>query len=425
MRDGTRARAQRPQALLIDRCQETRDRISDGLTQSGYDVTEVVSPILSVQDLRRARPELIVCRLDDLQRGTASLLQSDPAMARYPVLTYTEHSRPSEITRALEAGVGGVFEYPAELEALCESARRMAPDIANALSGDLLEAEFIGAGRAIARIRARILALSQLQVPVLVRGEPGSGRRHTARLICGRAQPPIEVEPDTTPGRLHKEPRTYFLREVDSFSPQAQGFWAHTLRRDSGSPKIRVLASASQDVGRLAKEGGFDAELAAALTRLEVRIPPLRERREDIPALAERLCQTAASALGRPKVRMTRGALTALQKEAWPENLRGLQLIVEQAVAFASDGVIGVGDIRALLDQGSESVQGLRSSRGHENKEALIRELREAGGNLAEVGRRLGISRGAVIYRAQKYGLLPEPARSKRKPEKPRTPHSG
>jgi len=325
---------------------------------------------------------------------------------------YTEQARPGEIARALRAGIEGVFEFPGEIDELCESARRMAPRISNTLTDAVLQQQFIGSGRAIGRVRDQILALSPLKVPVLLRGEPGSGRRHVANLLCGPLQSPVEVTAADSPTRVFREPCTYLLREVDEFTLQAQGFWAHALRGDAASAGVRVLASTPQELGQLVEEGLFDRDLQSALERFELRLPPLRERREDIPALAETLCTDAARSLGRPQARFTRGALAALQREPWPENLRGLQRVVEKAVAFASEPVIGVGEIRTLLSEGSESVDGLRSARERETKDALIRELRQAGGNLAEVGRQLGISRGAVIYRAQKYGLLPETKRT-------------
>jgi DNA-binding NtrC family response regulator len=324
---------------------------------------------------------------------------------------YTEQGRPGEIARALRAGIEGVFEFPGEIDELCESARRIAPRISNTLTDAVVQQQFIGSGRAVGRVRDQILALSPLRVPVLLRGEPGSGRRHVASLLCGPLQSPVEVTAADAPTRVLREPCTYLLREVDEFTPQAQGFWAHALRAETASAGVRVLASTTQDLEQLVEGGLFDRSLQSALGRFELRLPPLRERREDIPALAEKLRTAAARSLGRPQARLTRGALAALQREPWPENLRGLQRVVEKAIAFASGPVIGVGEIRTLLAEGSESVDGLRSAREREAKDALIRELRQAGVNLAEVGRQLGISRGAVIYRAQKYGLLPEPRR--------------
>ncbi len=408
MTDGTPRMAPRPRALLIDGCDETRDRVSEKLTQSGYEVTEVANRVAE-SALRRARHQLVVCRLDG--RDPTGLLTDHRAITPGQVLMYTERGRPAEIARALRAGIEGVFEFPGEIDALCELARKLAPRVSNLLSVAALKEQCIGSGRSMGRVRDQILALSQLRVPVLLRGEPGSGRRHAANLLCGQLVQAVEVTAAGAPTRVFNGPCTYHLREVDEFPPQAQGFWGHALRGEAESAGVRVLASTAQELSQLVEQGLFDRDLFAALERFELRLPPLRERREDIPALAERLCARARESLGRPQVRLTRGALAALQREPWQDNLRGLERVVEKAVAFASSPVIGVGEIRTLLAEGSESVDGLRSARDRKNKDALIRELRQAGGNLAEVGRQLGISRGAVIYRAQKYGLLPEPRR--------------
>jgi DNA-binding NtrC family response regulator len=296
----------------------------------------------------------------------------------------------------------------------------MAPQISGALSEALLRSRFIGAGRAMGRVRSQLYALSQLTVPILFRGEPGSGRHYAASLLFQPSRTLVQVTADDSPTRSIKRPHAYLLRDVDGFSPQAQGFWAHALQGDVTAAGARVLASTSHDLAQLVSEGRFDRDLFEALERFELRFPPLRERREDIPSIAERLCAAARDALGRPECRLSRSASAALQREPWPDNVRGLQRVVEKAVAFAAGPVISVGEVRTLLAEGSESVDGLRSGRERENKDALIRELRQAGGNLAEVGRQLGISRGAVIYRAQKYGLLPEPKRARSVPRRAR-----
>ena len=228
------AESLRPKAFVIDRCDETRERVSEELRRAGYEVTETTSTHLRRQELRRSAPRLIVCRLDEFRRaGTAWL--SDPSSRRgHRLLSYTERGRPSEITEALRSGAEEVFEYPIEVDALCESARQIARHITGALSHDLLEEELVGSGRTMARLRDQILALSQLRIPVMLRGEPGVGRRHVARLMTGAGEPFIQIETRASPQQLRREPATYFLREVDAFTAAEQGFWAEAAWKGTG-----------------------------------------------------------------------------------------------------------------------------------------------------------------------------------------------
>ena len=99
-------------------------------------------------------------------------------------------------------------------------------------------------------------------------------------------------------------------------------------------------------------------------------------------------------------------AVALLRNRAWPGNVRELAAAVEKLVAFSPDGTVTRGRAREVLGEVSDSVASLRSRRVQQQREELVELLERCGGNLAEVARRLDLSRGAVIYRAQKHGLL-------------------
>jgi DNA-binding NtrC family response regulator len=265
-------------------------------------------------------------------------------------------------------------------------------------------------------VRERVRALARLQVPVLIRGDAGTGRSHVARVLhaagaAGGGLSVIDARLAPSGGAEAPPRRSVLLEGVESLSAPEQARWHELLRRSeegaAGAPR-RILASTCRDLRALAREDGFDAELSRSLERFSIELPPLRDRPEDVPDLARALAERAAGGMGRERVSFTRDALRLLAAQAWPGNVRELASLVERLVAFDTGGRIGRADVAVLLAEAPAGVASSRRAALHHQREELARAIDEAGGNLAEVARQLRMSRGGVIYRAQKFGLLPK-----------------
>ncbi|MFQ5417580.1 MAG: helix-turn-helix domain-containing protein, partial [Myxococcota bacterium] len=114
--------------------------------------------------------------------------------------------------------------------------------------------------------------------------------------------------------------------------------------------------------------------------------------------------------MGRTRVRLDRAAIALLRARTWVGNVRDLASIVEKLVAFSPDGEVTAARVREVLGESPDSVASMRIQKQQKQREELVSLLETCGGNLAEVARRLEISRGAVIYRAQKHGLISKPS---------------
>jgi DNA-binding NtrC family response regulator len=158
----------------------------------------------------------------------------------------------------------------------------------------------------------------------------------------------------------------------------------------------------------LTKAEALDPYLAERLGRFNLNLPPLRERREDVAPLARTLTDRAAARLRGNRARLTSGALTLLAAQTWPGNVRELSIAIEKLVAFCSGTQITRSQVRSLLDENPKGVVSSRRLQTQQQREELIELIKKTGGNLAEVARQLDMSRGGVIYRAQKFGLLPK-----------------
>jgi DNA-binding NtrC family response regulator len=264
----------------------------------------------------------------------------------------------------------------------------------------------------VQRVRRRVQALCDLRVPVLIRGEPGTGRRHLARALHelrGTRRELQRVSAERPFGRAPDSRCTYYLEEVARFTTEEQARWSELLHRiDQGrdDAPFRVLASSSRDLARLARSGAFDPAFAARLLRFTLELPPLRERPEDVPDLVRWLADRAADRIGHRRVGFTQPALRLLAAQSWPGNLGDLATAVERLVAFSAGERVSRAEVSAVLEESPLGVVSSRRLHDRRQREELIALIDEAGGNLAEVARRLEMSRGGVIYRAQKFGLL-------------------
>ena len=152
-------------------------------------------------------------------------------------------------------------------------------------------------------------------------------------------------------------------------------------------------------------------EIAAHLgiSRFRVDVPPLRARPEDVPRFARVALAGIAGSLGRSALSFTPGALDSLRKRPWRGNLPELREVLVQAVAFASSAKIDRDEIHraveAVISAREGSLVNRRAEKQSADRHQLIRLLGSCHGNVAEVARQLGMTRGAVSYRLRKHGL--------------------
>jgi len=262
-------------------------------------------------------------------------------------------------------------------------------------------------------IRERIISLSNISVPVIVFGESGTGRGHIIRILhnlsdeSGRGLTVIGAGDSLSPLIRGREESIY-LDSVDRFSSVAQSYWLervasnHEWIRDR-----RIFASAMPGLDLMVREKKFNKALAAALCRFSITIPPLRDRIDDIGEMARSLAREAESDIGKRSVRITPPAISALRSYSWPGNVRELKMVMERLVAFTPDGRITRSRVESALQEMSVSITSYRRQNEERQRRELEILLEDTGGNLAEAARRLGLSRGAIVYRAKKFRLLP------------------
>jgi two-component system NtrC family response regulator len=288
---------------------------------------------------------------------------------------------------------------------------------------------------------------AQSRATVLVRGESGTGKELLARAIhyaSPRARSPlVAVNVAALPETLleselfghergaftgaDRERRgrfeladggTLFLDEIGDLPKGTQVKLLRALQEQSferlgGSRTIkvdvRVVAATHRDLEAMARAGEFREDLYYRLNVVSIELPPLRERREDIPMLVDHFLRRFARESGQPPRTVSREAMDRLLKYAYPGNVRELENIVQRAVVLARGEVIGAADLplhlAELKSEGVPASGSLVARLAAFERALLVQALAEAGGVQTRAARSLGIGERHLRYRLKKHGL--------------------
>ena len=269
-------------------------------------------------------------------------------------------------------------------------------------------------------------ALARKDGPVMLVGELSSGKAIFARVLhdaSDRKSSPFIVmqcasladeDLDEAFGGDGDSPArrarggTLLLDEVGDLSAEGQHRLVTMLGRDGGD--VRVIATTHRTLAGLVERGAFDEKLFQRLTGEVVEVPPLRQRPEDIIPLAERF---AGEGGAKAPVRMSPGALARLRSYPWPGNVLELRNAMERAVRLAGTGEILAEHLPSDVPIGTGEGR-LREHVDSVERDAIVKALADANHNQTHAARRLGISRRALIYKMEKYGLKPPPGTARR-----------
>ena len=216
---------------------------------------------------------------------------------------------------------------------------------------------------------------------------------------------------------------TFFLDEIGDTSPQMQVKLLRVLQEGTFTPvgstemrkvDVRIVAATNKNLKEMVENGTFREDLYYRLNVINLRVPPLRERKEDIPLLAEFFLSKACDASNASKKALTKRALEKLYDYAWPGNVRELQNEMERLVVLAGDETKILPEMLSpkIMEVGEKSkVQGARlqgklKDALEDLEREMIREgLRRTGWNKSKLAKELGISRAGLIMKVEKYGL--------------------
>ena len=308
----------------------------------------------------------------------------------------------------------------------------------------------IGDAPALKEVRELVAKVGPTNARVLITGENGSGKELVARALhdgsSRRQRPFVELNCAAIPSELieselfghmkgsftgavadragkfeQADGGTLFLDEVGDMSLAAQAKLLRVLQegvvtRIGGSKSItvdvRVLAATNKDLRAEIDAGRFREDLLYRLNVVEIRVPPLRERLEDIPVLVPYFAEQIASSAGVPLRRFGDDALARLARRPWPGNVRELRNAVERLLILGSPKIISAGDIDRLLPAVEESQLPMVAAphtfetfKQDAEKNFLVQKLREHDWNVSETARTLKMPRSNLYKKIERYGL--------------------
>jgi two-component system response regulator PilR (NtrC family) len=436
------------------------------------DIRELLALTLSRMGLRSSEAETVAEAREQLQQGSFDLCLTDMRLPdgngielirhiqqhhpELPVAMITAHGKMDTAIEALKAGAFDFLNKPVELQALRELVNS-----ALRLKGSILVSttpgntpQLLGSSPAIESIRQMVRKLARSQAPVYISGESGTGKELVARLIHAqgpRAEMPfIAVNCGAIPAELmeselfgHKKGSftgaqsdkdglfqaanggTLFLDEVADLPLAMQVKLLRAIQekavRPVGAPQeshvdIRILSATHKNLAEQVAGGTFREDLYFRLNVIELHIPSLRERSEDVPLLVSHITQRLAKQMGVNQPILNQGALAALQRHPFPGNVRELENILERALTLCEGEQIDQSDLQ-LPEYHRKSIQNKRGDEaelGEENledylerieRQLLERALEQAKHNKTAAARALGISFRSLRYRLQKLGM--------------------
>jgi DNA-binding NtrC family response regulator len=448
-----------PRILAADDQQHILDAIEFLLRPQGYEVDTARSPALVREALLTNTYDMLLIDLNYTRDTTSGgegldLLSEIVALdSSIPVVVMTAWGNVALAVEAMRRGARDFIQKPWDNDHLL-SILRTQVELRRALQQtERLEAEnrllraegrpeFIANAPAMQPVLETVTRVGPSDANVLITGEHGTGKEvvaHTLHALSNRAQRPIvavntgglsegvfeselfgHVKGAFTDARADRIGRfeladggTIFLDEIGNVPFRQQAKLLRVLesgeieRVGSSRPRhvnVRVISATNSDLRAACSTGQFREDLLFRLNTVEIRIPALRERREDIPILAGHFLARYAGRYRRPIQGLDPAALRALMQYSWPGNVRELEHTLERAVLMCRSNEIKPADLGLGTTQPQE--QNLEELSLEDVEGVLIRKaLQRFHGNISQAAEALGLSRGALYRRMEKYGL--------------------
>ena len=452
--------------LIIDDEPDIRLLIEGVLRDEGYETRTAGDSDAALAAFRLRRPSLVILdiwlqgsKLDGL--GILEVLQSEEP--RVPVVMISGHGTIETAVAAIHHGSYDFIEKPFKSDRLLLIVRRaleaakLAREVAELRLRAGPETELAGDSPLITAVRGAIERVAPTGSRVVISGPPGSGKEVAARMIHARSRrsdgPFVALNcAALNPGRFEEElfgieggpdpvaqPRrsgmlerahggTLLLDEVSDMPLETQGkivraLQDQTFERLGGSSRVkvdvRVLATTNRDLQNEINAGRFREDLFYRLAVVPLRMPALKERREDVPQLAKLLLQRSAENAGVPARALAVDTVAALQAYDWPGNVRQLRNVMDWLLIMAPGGPgeplradmlppeIGTGAPALLSLEGASDLMTLplREARDLFETHYLQAQLTRFGGNISRTAQFVGMERSALHRKLKQLGV--------------------
>jgi DNA-binding NtrC family response regulator len=443
--------------LVIDDDLVSLELLSGALAQPGLEILVASDPKQALDIFEARRPRIVLTDLNmpdiDGLEVLDRIMAVDPAT---DVILITAHDSPQTAVEAIRKGACDYLTKPVSIQALrervAELVRSAAPPCApRHLDGDLSAHThlkgIVGASRPMRDMFEAMRNVATLYQTLLLTGETGTGKDLVARAIhelspvanagryvvlnCsavveglfeselfGHVKGSFTGAAVDKPGLVeHAHGGTLFLDEIGDMPLGAQAKMLRVLQNrevqrvgamTSHKVDIRVIAATNRDLRADVAEGRFREDLYYRLSMVEIAVPPLAARKEDLPLLERHFVSHFAAMYGKDVTGLTNHARARLARHSWPGNVRELENAIGYAAMMTFGPTIDSSDLPPYLQSEGLSSQPTQNPSGalsEQERQLLIRALEAADGNQSKAARILRIGRDALRYKVRKYNL--------------------
>lgn len=447
--------------LLVEDEQSLRLVMKFQLCEAGYETMMAENGLQGYELFTEHQPDLVITDLAMPEMDGLELIRRIKAISpEAPVILITAHGEVQTAVAAMKLGAEDYLTKPInwdELSILIERALKMKDMVREnralrALVGERFRLEnIIGTSKRMQELYDVVERVSHTDVTVLLLGESGTGKELVAKCIhqnsARRDKPFVTIDCGAIPEHLleselfgHRKGAftgavydrrglfeeankgTLFLDEIGDMPLNLQVKLLRVLedgqflRLGENTPHrvdVRVIAATNRDLTKMVEDGTFREDLYFRLNIIPIKLPPLRERREDIPLLVSQFIEGASTRHARPSVQLTQDVYRIFHEYPWPGNVRELKNIVERLV------VLAVGD-RITEDELPDEIRSIRAGAGslsfnlpedgidleEVEKEIIRQALVKNDWNQTRAAKYLNITRNTLIYRMQKFNLV-------------------
>jgi two-component system, NtrC family, nitrogen regulation response regulator NtrX len=406
--------------LVVDDEIGIRELLSEILSEEGYEVRLAQNASEARAFRTRARPDLVLLDIWMPDTDGVTLLKewASAGLLTMPVVMMSGHGTIDTAVQATRIGAYDFLEKPIALQKLLTTVGRALKHGGEQPQATLSLAA-LGRAPTIAELKQRLERVANVRTPVLLIAEPGCGIELCARLLHGRNRPWVAVEVSSqlaeAPLDLLTQARdgTLFVHEVADLNRiEQKGLLLLTSKLDRYN--ARVIAGATRHLAELVAGGSFDARLYAALSGTTIRVPSLREHREDVPDIANLVLSRMIEAKEVPPREFSTAALNALRNYDWPGNLVQLQTTVQTLAQTALGEQIALEDVERALPQPASARQlthdlpldvPLRDARDAFERVYFEYHIGKEGGNISRVADTVGLERTHLYRKLKQLGI--------------------
>ena len=450
--------------LIVDDDQRNREMLAEALRQADFHVDLASSGEEAIEKGGRREYAAVFSDIKMTSISGMEVLDTFRTTApETPVVLMTAFGSVDTAIRAMKEGAFDYITKPVNLDELVLVAHRAVEHsrlirdhrhLQHAFSERPRAASLIGQSRNMVEVFKIVGKVARSRTAVLIQGESGTGKELIARAIHDNSpratHPFVAVNCSAIPDSLleselfghvkgsftgaHAFRRglleessggTFFLDEVGELSPAGQAKLLRALQEgeirrvgsnETVSVDLRVIAASRRNLHQLLNTGRFREDLLYRLNTVTIMLPPLRERPEDIPLLAEFFLSRYSAEKESTITSLSASAKRALLHYTWPGNVRELEHVIERAVALATHSVLSLDDLPLeIRDRGNNqhgSVGCLPGTLSAQQREHVLKVLESTKGNKEQAARLLGISRRTLYRLLDRYGLSKVPVSS-------------